>query len=75
MPEIVIRLNNLNEIKDFVNLSNMCSGEVNVYNSKYIGNGKSLKDVMNLNITDIIKVEIEGDIPLEVKENMKKYIV
>lgn len=75
MIETRIILNKVSDINDFVNLAHMCTGDVTVYSGRYIVNGKSLMGIYSLNLSEPIKVEFHGDIPDEVKEGMKKFIV
>ena len=74
MAEITIVLDSINDIKDFVKLSGMCSGNVTVFGGRYIADGKSIMGVISLDLSNPIKVEIEGDIPETVREGMKKFI-
>ena len=73
MDKIV--LNNINDVKDFVNLMSKCSGEVSVYSERYIVDGKSIMGLFSLDLTKPVSVDFYGDVPYEVKEGMKKFIV
>jgi phosphotransferase system HPr-like phosphotransfer protein len=75
MPEAQIKLNKIADIHDFINLAMKCRGEVTVYSGKYVIDGKSLMGVMSLNLSEPIKIEIDGDIPCDVREGIKKYLV
>lgn len=75
MAEITIVLDSINDIKDFVKLSGMCSGNVAVFGGRYIADGKSIMGVISLDLSEPVKVEIDGDIPEEVREGMKKFII
>lgn len=75
MVETQILLDGVNDAKTFVNLANKCVGGVTLYQGKYIVDGKSLLGVCSLDRSTSIKMEIEGDIPDEVKENLKPFIV
>ena len=74
MVELVIKLGSINDIKDFVKLSSMCTGSVTVFSGRYIADGKSIMGVISLDLSEPVKVEIEGDIPEAVREGMKKFI-
>lgn len=74
MRETVIRLNSTTDIKEFVDLTNMCEGNVTAYSGKYIVDAKSVMGIFSLDLSTPIKIEIDGEVPAEVKEGMKKFI-
>lgn len=74
MKEILVKLNSTTDIKDFVELTNVCEGSVTVYSGKYVVDGKSVMGIFSLDLSTPIKVEIEGLIPDKVKVGMKKFI-
>lgn len=75
MIETRVQLNTVNDIKDFVNLTNKCQEEVTIYTGRYIIDAKSFMGILSLNLSKPIKVEFEGDIPDEVKAGIAKYVV
>lgn len=74
MKEVTIRLNSTTDIKEFVNLTNMCLGSVTAYSGKYVVDAKSVMGIFSLDLSTPIKIEIDGDIPDEVKTGMTKFI-
>ena len=74
MKEILVKLNSTTDIKDFVELTNVCEGNVTVYSGKYVVDGKSVMGIFSLDLSTPIKVEIDGAIPDKVKVGMKKFI-
>lgn len=75
MIETKIKLNTTKDVVNFVTLCSNCVDDVLVYSGKYIVSGKSLMGLYSLNLSEVLKVEFYGDIPYEVKEGMKKFIV
>lgn len=75
MIETLIKLDKINAAADFVNLAYKVVGEVTLYSDRYIVNGKSIMGVYSLDLSKPIKMEVDGEIPDEVKAGMKKYIV
>ena len=75
MIEVAVKLNTTTDVSDFVNLCSKCVDDVSVYSGRYIVNGKSLMGLYSLDLSNVLKVEFYGDIPYEVKEGMKKFIV
>lgn len=75
MKEILVKINSTTDIKEFVELTNMCEGNVTVYSGRYVVDGKSVMGIFSLDLSTPTKVEIEGTIPDRVKAGMKKFIV
>lgn len=75
MREAKVDLSKVSHVNSFVDLTNQCDGDVIIYSERYIVNGKSLIDIYSLDLSKPLKVEFHGDIPDEVKEGMKKFIV
>lgn len=74
MVETRIDLSKVADVNLFVNLASKCQNDVTLYSGKYIVDGKSLMGVFSLDLSKPIKMEIEGEIPDEVKEGMKQFI-
>lgn len=70
-----IKLNMVKDVSDFVELCSKCTGDVFVHSGRFIVSGKSILGMYSLDLTKPIDVEFYGDIPYEVKEGMKKFIV
>lgn len=75
MVETIVNIDAVDKVKEFYNLCSKCSGEVEVYSGRYIVSGKSIMGLFSLDLTQPLKVEFYGDIPYEVREGMKKFIV
>ena len=73
--ETVVNIDTVDKVIEFCNLCSKCAGEVSVYEGRYIVAGKSIMGLFSLDLTKPLKVEFYGDIPYEVKEGMKKFIV
>ena len=73
--KITVLLDKITDIKDFVNLSSKCRDAVVVKSGHYKVNAKSLLGLLSLDLSKPLKVEFYGNIPYEVKEGMKKFIV
>lgn len=70
-----VLLNKIADIKDFVNLASRCRDDVVVKSGHYTVNAKSIMAMFSLDLTKPLKVEFYGNIPCEVSEGMKKFIV
>jgi hypothetical protein len=70
-----VLLDKITDIKDFVNLVSKCSDDVTIGSGRFKVNAKSIMALFSLDLSKPLKVEFYGDIPYEVKEGMKKFIV
>ena len=70
-----VLLDKIADIKDFVNLVSKCSDDVAIGSGRFVVNAKSIMGLFSLDLSKPLKVEFYGDIPYEVKEDMKKFIV
>lgn len=75
MVETVIKLDKVVDASGFVNLTSKINGDVTLYSGKYVVDGKSIMGIYSLDLTKPIKMEIDGEIPDEVKKGMKQYII
>ena len=75
MKKFKIKLNTSKDVSNFINLTTRCVDKVNVYSGRYIVNGKSIMGVFSLDLTKPVEVEFCGDIPLDVKAGIQKYII
>lgn len=73
--KITIHFRNITDIAEFVNLASACRDDVVVKSGHFAINAKSIMGLYSLDLTKPLKVEFYGDIPYEVKEGMKKFIV
>ena len=73
--QITVSLNKITDISKFVALVSKCRDDVVVKSGHFVVNAKSLMTLFSLDLTKPLKVEFYGNIPYEVKEGMKKFIV
>ena len=73
--KITVLLDRITDIRDFVNLASMCQDDVVVKSGHYSVCAKSIMALCSLDLTKPLKVEFYGNIPYEVREGMKKFIV
>ena len=70
-----VLLDKIADIKDFVNLASKCRDDVVVKSGHYAVSAKSIMALFSLDLSKPLKVEFYGNIPYEVREGMKKFIV
>lgn len=73
--EIKVMIDTIDKVREFCNLCTMCTNDVTVYSDKYIVSGKSIMGLFSLDLSKPVKAEFCGDIPYEVTEGMKSFIV
>ena len=73
--KITVYLNKITDISKFVNLTSKCQEDVVAKTGNFAVNAKSIMGLLSLDLSKPLKVEFYGDIPYEVKESMKKFIV
>ena len=56
-----IRLNSINDVKDFVNLVNRYSFDVDLTSGRYVVDAKSIMGIFSLDLSNVIKVDIHND--------------
>ena len=73
--KITVLLDKITDIKDFVNLASKCKDDVVVKSGNYAVSAKSIMALFSLDLSKPLMVEFYGNIPYEVKEGMRKFIV
>lgn len=73
--KVTISLTKITDIKDFVNLALKCRDDVVVKSGNFAVNAKSIMGLLTLDLTKPLRVEFYGDIPYEVREGMRKFII
>lgn len=71
----IINIDKINDVKEFCNLCLKCIDDVEVHGGRYTVSGKSIMGLFSLDLSLPLEVEFYGNIPYEVKEGMKKFIV
>ena len=67
MKDMLIKLKSIEDVKNFVNIAVTCPCEIYLISGRYIVDGKSIMGVFSLDLTNAIRVEIQG-------ENAEDYI-
>ena len=73
--KITVLLDKITDIKEFVNLMSKCSDDVTIGSGRFAVDAKSIMGLFSLDLTKPLKVEFYGNIPYEVREGIKKFIV
>ena len=67
-----IKLNTINEVKEFVNIVLQCPYDVDLVSGRYIIDAKSLMGIFSLDLTR--PIDLEADIDAEDAEDLMKKI-
>ena len=73
--KVRVLLDKIADIKDFVSLVSKCRDDVTIGAGRFAVDAKSITGLFSLDLSKPLKVEFYGNIPYEVKEGMKKFIV
>ena len=73
--KVMVLLDKITDIKDFVNLVSKCTDDVTIGSGRFKVNAKSIMALFSLDLTKPLKVEFYGCVPYEVREGMKKFII
>ena len=73
--KINVSLKKFIDIPKFLRLVSKCRDDVVACSGHYVVNAKSLMGLLTLDLSKPIKVEFYGDVPFEVKEGLKKYMI
>lgn len=75
MAETLIKLNTINEVTEFCDLTSKNKGDVLLMSGRYIINGKSFQGIISLDLSKPIKIEVDEPIDAEFAEGIKKFII
>ena len=63
MKTFNILLKSINDVKDFVNISNKYNFDIDLTSGRYIVDAKSIMGIFSLDLSKAIKVEAHSDTP------------
>lgn len=55
-----IKLNNPNEVQEFVNAASQCSFEIDIFYNRFLVDAKSLLGVLSMDLTNALSVDCHG---------------
>ena len=76
MEEFMIKLNSIDEVKEFVALTNNCAFDVDLMSGRYAIDAKSIMGIFSLDLSKPLKmiVHAEGDAAADFVEEAAKFI-
>lgn len=75
MRKIFLMLDKINDVKDFVNISNKFTGDVYVQRNEYVVDAKSILGLYSLDLSKPICFISNDDIPENLYNELKKFSV
>ena len=69
-----IKLNNVGEVKDFVEQTSKCDFDVDILNNRYIVDGKSMTEILSMDLKKDLIVSYDG-YNADLEQTIKKYAV
>lgn len=73
MTEKKVKLNTMDDIKNFVYLLNEFENDVDVSSAQYVVDGKSILGVFSLDLDKALTVRFHGELSAEYQEKLKPY--
>lgn len=75
MKTFNIALNSILDVKEFVNIVNKCSYDIDLSSSRYVVDAKSIMGIFSLDLSKPIKVDVHTDDCDDLLSELKKFIV
>lgn len=75
MTTFNVLINSIDDVKNFVNIVNRYSFDIDLISGRYIVDAKSIMGIFSLDLSKPIKVEIHSDDAGKIVEELKPYIL
>ncbi|MCQ2468076.1 MAG: HPr family phosphocarrier protein [Clostridia bacterium] len=75
MTKLKIKLSDINAIREFVTLTNLCPYDIDLVSGRYVVDAKSLMGIFSLDLAKPINLEIFSDDCADFIAKIKPYIV
>ena len=77
MKKCIIKLNSIDEVKEFCTLTNSCKFEVDVLSGRYAVDAKSIMGIFSLDLTKEVEIVVHAndDESEDFFDGIKKFIV
>ncbi|MBO4407411.1 MAG: HPr family phosphocarrier protein [Clostridia bacterium] len=73
MKEMIIRLVSIEDVKSFVNVAVTSPCEIYLISGRYIVDGKSIMGVFSLDLSNNIRLEVQGESAAETIEKFRAF--
>lgn len=75
MVSFMILLNSINDVKNFVNIVNKYSCDVDLTSGRYVVDAKSIMGIFSLDLTKPIKIDIHSDQAQALVDELQSFVV
>lgn len=75
MKTATIKINTINDVKDFVTIVTRCSYEVDIVSGRYAIDAKSIMGIFSLDLSKELELRVHSDNCDELMEELDSYIV
>lgn len=75
MKSIFIKLETINDVKEFVNIVTMCDYDVDLVSGRYSIDAKSIMGIFSLDLEKPVELQAHVDDCSDLLEKLDKYIV
>ncbi|MGL4947827.1 MAG: HPr family phosphocarrier protein [Mycoplasma sp.] len=75
MVKRVIKLETINDVKEFVNIVNKYDFDIDLASGRYVVNLKSIMRIFSLDLTKKIEINVDADKNSDFLEKIEKYVV
>lgn len=74
MKTFEVMLDSIGDVKDFVNMVNRYSCDIDLVSGRYVVDAKSIMGIFSLDLTKPIKVEVHCDDCAEIEKDMAAFV-
>lgn len=75
MKTALIRINTINDVKNFVTIVTKCSYDVDIISGRYAIDAKSIMGIFSLDLSKELELRVHSDNCDELMEELDSYIV
>ncbi len=75
MPSFTILLSSINDVKNFVNIVNKYSCDVDLTSGRYVVDAKSIMGIFSLDLTKPIKIDIHSEDGQALVDELQPFVV
>lgn len=75
MKEYTVKLNSIDEVKEFVALTNKCAFDIDLMSGRYAIDAKSIMGIFSLDLSKELELKIHSDDCADFLDDIKDFVV
>ena len=75
MNKFLIKLDTINDVKEFVNIISLCDYDVNLVSGRYSIDAKSIMGIFSLDLSRPVELQAHVDDCSELKKKLDRFLV